>query len=160
MPPKGIPIELTRPALLAGLMIVPIVAYYFYRSLVDFPRRQMLLSLAVRSVIIVLLVLSLAGLTLLSPTRQLFVVFAIDRSMSVGDSSHEAVDSFVSRSVAHAGNNRFGFLAFAAEPGEIRPEYKQQPAALDGTGTDIAAARICILRWTRPTEPCRARWPS
>ena len=70
---------------LAALVVVPALAFYFYRSLVDLPRRQLLVSLVVRTVIILLLVLSLAGINLLSPTEQLFVIFAVDDSLSIDD---------------------------------------------------------------------------
>ena len=47
-------------------------------------------SLWLRGLIVVLLVLSLAGLSLIRPTRELFVVFAVDRSESVGEKGIEA----------------------------------------------------------------------
>ena len=50
----------------------------------------------------VLLVLALAGLSLVRPTRELFVVFAVDRSESIGEEGNEAIDAFLSKA-AHAG---------------------------------------------------------
>jgi hypothetical protein len=72
--------ELTRPSWLLGLALVPLVAWYFRRSLVDFPRLQSSISLAARSIIVDLLVLSLAGLTWMTMTRWKYVVLAVDRS--------------------------------------------------------------------------------
>ena len=60
--------ELTRPSWLFGLALVPLVAWYFRKSLVDFPRLQRLLSLTARSIIVALLVLSLSGLTWMTRT--------------------------------------------------------------------------------------------
>lgn len=140
----GFQLELTRPLLLAGLLIVPVLAYYYVRSLVDFSRRQRLLSLAIRTAIVVLLVLSLAGLTLLKPTRELFVVFLLDRSLSVGDESRVAAREFVQEAVRQAGDNAYRILPFAAEPGAMQNELESNPTeAASEAGrqaTDLAAA--------------------
>src|SRR3954466_2428058 len=112
-------LELTRPWWLLGLAVLPALAYGFHRSLVDLRRWQRGVSLGVRSAIAVLLVLALAGLNLLRPTREQFVVFAVDRSLSVGDEGRKAADAFVARATAGAGRNKFAVLPFAAEPGDI-----------------------------------------
>ena len=93
--------------------------YFFRRSLVDFARWQRIFSLALRGLIVLLLVLALAGLSLVRPTRELFVVFAVDRSESVGEKGIEAVDTFLGEAFASAGSNRFAMLPFAAEPGTV-----------------------------------------
>ena len=138
----GWQLELTRPALLAGLVVVPVLAYYFHRSLVDLPRRQMVLSLLVRTLIVLLLILSLAGLTLLKPTQELFVVFALDRSLSVGTESEKPINEFVNQALESVSANQFALLPFAAEPGAIQADHKlPSPIPASGEqGTDIAAA--------------------
>jgi Ca-activated chloride channel homolog len=137
-------LELTHPAWLVGLAVVPLLVYYFYRSLADFPRWQKILSLATRCVIAALLVLSLCGLTLLKPTHDQYVVFAIDRSLSVGEKSESEVTSFIERSLLTLGANRAAFLNFGARPGRATEE---RPAAgavqiseADTQGTNLAAA--------------------
>jgi Mg-chelatase subunit ChlD len=142
--------ELTRPWWLLGLLALPVLAYYFSRSLVDLVRWQRGVSLAARSVIVVLLILALAGLNLLRPTREQFVVFAVDRSLSIGDEARKAADAFVERAAAKAGANRYAILPFAAEPGDIRPGHTPGanaagdalplPPGFDAKGTDLAAA--------------------
>ena len=83
-------LELTQPWWLATLvLIVPLLIYYYWRSLSDFPRMQLLASLATRCVVLGLLVLSLAGLTLLRPTLQTFMIIAIDQSLSVDAGDEE-----------------------------------------------------------------------
>src|SRR5438270_99045 len=140
MGPQSFHLELTHPALLAGLAALPLVAYYFYRSLVDFPRAQRALSLACRSLIIVLLVLSVAGLTAFKPTREQFVVFAVDKSLSVGDDSRKTAQEFLQLAAAASGNNRIAYLGFAAEPGLVHTEQAKESPQLDANGTNIAAA--------------------
>ncbi|MBX6312117.1 MAG: VWA domain-containing protein [Isosphaeraceae bacterium] len=133
-------LELTRPLWLIGLVTLPFIIYYFYRSLVDFPFRQRVLSLACRAAIVVLLVLALAGLTLLSPTRRQFVVFVVDKSLSIGDDARQKADEFIKRAAERKGNNGIGYLAFAAEPGVFHPEKMTGTPPADDKGTDLAAA--------------------
>ena len=134
------PFELTRPAWLLGLAILPIVVYYFVRSLVDFARWQKGLTLACRVVIVLLLVLALAGLTLLRTTKDQFVVFAIDQSLSLGDDSRKAAEDYLARAVPKAGPNRMAFLEFAAEPGSISIHRAPTKPIADDKGTNLAAA--------------------
>src|SRR5690242_7599373 len=77
-------LEFTHPGWLAAVAAVPCVVWYFRRSLVDFARWQRVLSTCVRVTIVLLLVLGLAGLTLLRPTARQFVIVAVDQSLSVG----------------------------------------------------------------------------
>lgn len=113
----GWALELTHPLRLLGLVAVPVLVYYFYRSLADFPRSQRLVSLAVRSVIVLLLVLSLAGLTLSRPTQEQFIVLAVDQSRSIGTEAEPALRKLVEEAAQKAGKNRIAFLPFQAAPG-------------------------------------------
>jgi Mg-chelatase subunit ChlD len=131
--------ELTHPLFLAGLAALPVLAWYFVRSLVDFSRWQRVLSLVCRSLIVALLVLALCGLTLLEPTREQFVVFAVDESLSVGDEAQQSVQSYLDRAVPAAGPNRVAFLKFAATPGQVHGE-RGVPEEVNRQGTDIASA--------------------
>src|SRR5438477_5614462 len=119
MPDNSLALELTHPLRLICLAVVPVLLYYFYRSLVDLPRWQRAVSLAARTTIVVLLVLALAGLTILRPTTEQFVVFAIDRSTSVGEESTKSADAFLDEALKNAGGNKFAILPFAKEPGEV-----------------------------------------
>jgi len=118
--PYQIQLELTRVWWLLGLAVLPALVYYFYRSLVDFARWQRVLSLWLRAAIVILLLLALAGLNLVRPTRELFVVFAVDRSQSVGGEGNRTVDAFLEKAAPLAGSNHFAVLPFASEPGSVR----------------------------------------
>ena len=50
-------IELSRPWWLLGLLALPVLYYFFRRSLVDFARWQRIWSLGLRCLIVVLLLL-------------------------------------------------------------------------------------------------------
>src|SRR5262245_37729047 len=136
----GIPLELTHPLFLLGLLALPVLVWYFYRGLTDFAHWQRVLSLTSRAVVVTLLVLSLAGLTLLKPTREQFVVFAIDESLSVGDEAKKAVDAYLEQAAKAAGANRVAYLAFAAEPGLVHAERGKSSPQIDRKATNLAAA--------------------
>lgn len=134
-------LELTRSAWLFGLLVVPLLVYCFVYTLVDFTRWQRTISLVCRSLIVTLLVLSLAGLTLLLPTQQEFVLFAIDHSLSVGDESQARIEKYLREAVSHAGDRRLAWMSFAAEPGSVeakRPETVVPARA--GTGSPPASS--------------------
>ena len=137
---NSIALEWTHPAWLAGLLVVPVLVYYFARGLVDFGRWQRVASLVARTVVVVLLVLALAGLTLLRPTREQFVVFAIDRSLSVGDASRQAADEYVTKALGGIGRHRAAFLSFGNAPGQVRDQRASGPETIDDQGTNLAAA--------------------
>ncbi len=127
-------LELTHPIWLLGLLALPLLAWYFYRSLVDFARWQQVLSVSSRAVIVILLVLALSGLTLLNPTHEQFVVFLIDQSESIGEESQQEADRFLEQAAAQAGNNRLAYLAFAKEPGLVRESaFGSRPSAIGQT---------------------------
>lgn len=118
--PEAFPLELTRPQwLLAAVILLPVLFYGFRRSLVDFPKLQRAISLAVRACVAILLLLALAGLTLLRPTNDLFVVFAVDESLSVGDAGRYATQQFLRNAIGQAGDHEARVLPFASIPKEL-----------------------------------------
>src|SRR5262245_33786220 len=139
MAPTSWQLELMHPAWLIGLAALAVLGYYHRRSLVDFAHWQRLLSLAVRTAIVVLLVLALGGLTLLLPTREQYVIFAIDRSLSVGDESRKEADYFLDKALAAMGSNRAAFVAFAKDPGLVQADRAKLAPLPDDKGTNLAA---------------------
>ncbi|MBX3401538.1 MAG: VWA domain-containing protein [Gemmataceae bacterium] len=133
------PLELTQPWYLLGLLALPVVAWYYVRGLTDFARWQRTLSFAVRGLVVALLVLALCGLTLLRPGKDQFVVFAIDESTSVGEQNKSSIDDFLEKATANAGRHRYAFVRFGAEPGAVTPD-RSLSAVINAKGTNIAAA--------------------
>lgn len=147
-------LELIRPAWLLGLLLVPVLVYYFIHSLVDFARWQRLLSLGIRSIVITLLVLGLAGLTWLTPTRQEHVVFLIDDSLSVGDESRAEAIKYLDEAMKTSGDRRITWMTFAGEPGEIsntRPNHltansKTLPSNPQSASTRTSASDSSLMQ--------------
>ena len=133
------PVELTQPWSLVGLLALPVLAWYFYRGLTDFSRWQRIASVLTRAAVVALLVAALCGLTWLKPSKDLFVVFAVDDSLSVGDDAKPVVEKFLSDATAHAGSNKVGYVRFGADPGPVT-EDRAAPFAGNKQRTNIAAA--------------------
>lgn len=141
--------ELPHPWWLAALVVVvPALVFYFWRSLSDFSPRQRVISLLTRTVIATLLALALSGLALLKPTRQQFVIFAIDQSLSVDTVESEQptegtskdfaknsqVDEFLDRvfsGATGASDNKVMYLPFAAQAGTLTNERPKSPSSGD-----------------------------
>jgi len=139
-------LELTRPWLLLALLLVPVVLWYFWHTLVDLTRTQRIVSLCCRIAILVLLALALAGLTLLTPTDRMFVIFLTDTSQSIDDAAREKAREFLNQAEKGRGGNEAEYMAFALEPDEMTSK-PGEPAAAEtesadekSQGTNIAAA--------------------
>ncbi|QEL19726.1 VWA domain-containing protein [Limnoglobus roseus] len=133
------PLELTQPWYLLGLLALPVLVWYYVRGLTDFARWQRVASLAARGLVVGLLVLALCGLTLIRPGHEQFVVFAIDESLSVGEQNKAIVDDFLTKATAAAGGNKYAFIRFGAEPGAIVAD-RSLASVINAKGTNIAAA--------------------
>src|SRR5690349_857571 len=113
------PLELTQPWMLLGLLALPVLVWYCVRGLTDFSRWQRITSLVARSLVLVLLVAALCGLSWLKPSKDLYVVFLIDDSLSVGDEAKPTIDAYLYRATNAAGGNKVAFVRFGAEPGAV-----------------------------------------
>ena len=133
------PLELTQPWYLLGLLALPVLVWYFLRGLTDFARWQRVASLVARTLVVVLLVAALCGLTWLKPSKDLYVVFVIDDSLSVGDEGRAEVERFLDRAAAAAGTNKVAFVRFGAEPGAVVNDRTATVVA-NKQGTNVAAA--------------------
>jgi uncharacterized membrane protein len=116
-------IELTRPHFLALLLVVPLLVWMMRRSLADLTPGQRLTCLALRTLILLLIVLALAGLRWLLPSRDLSVLFAVDDSASISAPARAAAREFVAAGMSAAGGgDSTGVIGFAG-----RAELWQPP---------------------------------
>lgn len=138
----GYAVELTRPWMLWSLLLLLPIAWYYYRSLSDFPRWQRFTSMISRSLVVCLLVLALAGLALLCPTTKQYVVVAVDRSLSIDEQATKKIDEFVSKTSQQVGENTLVFMNVASEATQVF-DSTEELTKLDESqqrGTNLAAA--------------------
>ncbi len=135
-------IEFTRPVMMWALLALVPVVWYFLKSLSDFPTWQRRFSLSVRSLIVGCLILALAGLTLLQPTKQMFVVLAVDRSQSVDAEASAKIDDFIKQTTEARSTHELAILDFAAEPAALCAVDTQRtpPPEKARQATNIASA--------------------
>ncbi len=154
----SIQLDLTHPWWLASLVVVlPLLGYYFQRSLSDFPPKQILVSLLTRCLVVLLLALAMSGLSLLRPTSQQFIIVAIDQSLSVASddeaepatkdraaATKSQIDEYLDRALEHAqqgGGHKVMFLPFAAQAGTLSKERPVRAKAVDGAKpSDVATS--------------------
>ncbi|MCH2209872.1 MAG: VWA domain-containing protein [Fuerstiella sp.] len=127
-------LELIRPWALALLVVcLPILVAIFVHGLSSFPKKQRIVSTVVRSLIVLLIVLSLAGLTLLLETQRQYVLFIIDRSLSIGKEAASTVETKLDEALQHQGSHRVGFLEFTEIPDVVREFRPQVTSAVPST---------------------------
>jgi uncharacterized membrane protein len=134
-------LEITRPLWLAALLALPLLIYYYRRSLVRRPRWQQAASLGLRVTLILLVIAALCGLELNGVSHEPFVVVAVDCSASIPAEYRQI--GFL-ETTSSLSEDRSGVLHFSAKPsyGYFGP---------DPSGTNIAAA-IAAARAEIPAE--------
>ncbi|MFN9717603.1 MAG: VWA domain-containing protein [Planctomycetota bacterium] len=126
------------------------------RSLSDFSKPQRRASLAVRGTMVLLLILSLAGLTWNQSTRERFLVVAVDQSLSIDGSVAEISRELLEEISASRGRAEVVYMPFATIPGMISseplsllksstrlpmtPESQPRELPFDRSGTNLEAA--------------------
>jgi uncharacterized membrane protein len=145
--------EIARPLWLALLLVLLPVVYYARRSLVRQAPWQRALSLALCIAAIVLLAAAACGIKLTGQSSQQYVVFAVDRSLSISSEARGTADEFIREAVQHAGSNRAATLPFAGKAAEAVTGSTEaaDDAMLQPERTSIAAA-IAAARAAIPAD--------
>lgn len=115
------PFEFVRPSAL--IMIIPIMILLragYGRRLSPFTEFQKRLSLAVRLLMCLLLLFAFADLTWLHRTSQQYVVFALDRSLSIDGGAQKKAVEFIDQAERRKELNRSLVMPFATEPGNVQ----------------------------------------
>ncbi|MCA9063757.1 MAG: VWA domain-containing protein, partial [Planctomycetaceae bacterium] len=122
-------LSLTNPWWLCALVVLPGLGLVAWKTAVELPLRRLVLSTVIRSLIVCLLVLSLAGVVLVRSSHNTFVVFAVDESRSADSEAGRAfAATYVEQAVTGRSSDDFTVLRFAASP---RPERE----TTEGTGS-------------------------
>ncbi len=139
-------IAFSNPWFLLALLALPLVALGHRRSLADFTPRQRVACLLLRSVILALLVLSLAGLRALLPSPEMGVLFVVDASASVSPEAAKQARDFVASALpAQRAGDSVGVVGFGREAEVWQPPMERAalsawPSAVDARASDIGSA--------------------
>ncbi len=135
-------IELEYPARLLWLLVLPVVAYFAWRTGVTATATNVrrLASVICRCVIVSLLVFAYAGLIVRGTSDQRFVIFATDASRSVSGPSRQAAEGFLSKAKEARANHMVAYVSFADRATPPDSERMLQTEKLDNKQSDPAAA--------------------
>lgn len=141
-------LELTHPLFLAlAVVLIPALALPLRRSLADLTPAQRRVCIAVRALILLLLILALAGVRMLLPSKDLAVVFALDDSASISAEAKGDALAFTREALAaRGGRDVAGIVGFAAIPELWAPPIERSaipeklPELVARKSTDLAAA--------------------
>ena len=118
--------EITRPLLLLLLLLLPVLYYGYQRSLVDLSRTQRIISLAIRAIIIVLLILSVADVQYLKTDDELAVIFLADLSDSISEDGLKKVGDYINESLkSQSKSQQTGIIAFT-DKAEILRDFRDE----------------------------------
>ena len=149
---------LTNPLALTGLLILPYLVWVNRGSLADQPHRRRWVSLGLRMLIVVLLVLSLAGVQAVRINNQQCVFFILDISDSIPAAQKTVALDYVKRALKQMrGDDLAGVIAVGSEAlMELSPAKSLQldkiHSELSPTRTDLAAAlRLALAAFPEGT---------
>lgn len=147
-----------HPKFLFGLLLAVVLLWGFRYSLIDFSAVQRRVSLGVRLLILTLIVLALAGLTLLSPTGERMVVFLLDRSRSVDDAAMEKARQYLDAAQTVAGKTPLLVVPFATMPAPPCPvDELPKPEAGDNVALEAPESDETDPDRPRPETSDKAR---
>lgn len=139
-------IEVARPWMFALLGVLPLLWLAMRRSIAGWSTAQRRTCTLVRSIMLALIVLALAGLTVTRPSAETSVLFLVDGSASISPEAGASAREFVAKALAaKPRGDTAGIVGFGAAPalwlppGEY-PELAQWPVLDARKATDIGAA--------------------
>jgi uncharacterized membrane protein len=93
--PERLPVEFASPWYLVLLTLLPLVYWLARRSLAGLVGRRRIVSMVLRSVVLLLVILALAEFRVLKTNDRLAVIFVLDRSESIPAEQREAAHQYV-----------------------------------------------------------------
>jgi uncharacterized membrane protein len=142
---------LTAPQYLLLLCFIPVIVWLFWRSTTHLLPFRRSLVLTLRVLMIILVVLSLSGLSVENPTEQVNVMFVLDASDSVGGVGREAALGFVQRALKQMKkDDQAGLIVFGQDASvELALQPNAAVAKIDSTisgqATDVSHAMEVAL---------------
>ena len=123
-------IEFTRPLFLTLLLLlIPWLFWGFARSLTDLPLRQRQWSLAVRTLMMVLLVFAVSGLVWMTATDERFMIVAVDESESITPAGKEFAADWLAKAREQMGDDSLLVLPFAGTVAKMHRDVSENPGS-------------------------------
>lgn len=143
-------ISFESPWYLALLAILPVLWWFSLRSLALLGRARKLLAIALRSIVLVMIILALAGIQMVRTSDRLTVIYLVDQSLSIPAEQRRAMIRYVNEAIMQHRkhkDDRVGVIIFGRDAAiEIPPfnDYVQLDplleSLLDREYTNLAGA--------------------
>jgi len=155
------PIDFEIPTALLLLLLLPAIAFGLRWSLADSSRGQLIASATIRTIILLLIILSLAGTLHVGRSTDVAVLVLGDLSDSVPESATDQLGK-VLKDVSEIATNpeRAGFATFSDGadliiPVEARPEFPEELAAREDGGDTRMSDALLMAREILPADTIR-----
>ena len=143
-------ISFESPWYLVLLAVLPVLWWYSLGSLALLGRARKLLAIALRSIVVVMIVLALAGIQMVRTSDRLTVIYLVDQSLSIPVGQRQAMIKYVNEAIMkhrRRVDDRVGVVVFGRDASiEIPPfdDYVQldplMESLLDREYTNLAGA--------------------
>jgi hypothetical protein len=88
-----------KPLWLLGLLLLPLLWWFSFRSLAGLGQLRRIAALGLRTIVLAIFVLALAEIQLQWVSERLAVVFVLDQSLSIPEEQRRAMRDYVAREV-------------------------------------------------------------
>lgn len=119
---SGLPLRVDRPIVLLALLLLPVLWWIAYRSLLELPRAQRLLVNLARTLLVAAIVLALCGIEHVTYRKSLALAFLIDVSGSVDPAQVETIRSNIEEFSAASPETPMSVISFSGEPLAAQPD--------------------------------------
>ncbi|MCD6497327.1 MAG: VWA domain-containing protein [Deltaproteobacteria bacterium] len=129
--------------MLGVILVVPVLWMVQAISLTDLSRFQQVLSIGLRSLLVVVLALAMSRPIQKKKHQKVCSVFLLDVSASVSDRQLAEAKRIIKKAAAHKGTNLIRVIAFAGRPKQIDPNHLDDLKRFkgpDGERTNLRAA--------------------
>ncbi|MEX2559954.1 MAG: VWA domain-containing protein, partial [Pirellulales bacterium] len=141
--------DFDSPWYLALLALIPLLWWFSYRSLAGLGAKRRLLAIGLRTLMLLLLVLSLAELQVVRTSPKLTVIYLLDQSLSIPVERREAMVDYVNAAILRhrKQDDKVGVVVFGREAAIEVPPFdddvqltRQVESMLNPEATNLAGA--------------------
>lgn len=146
---QGYRVDFDAPWWLWLLAVAPLLWWFSYRSLAGLGRVRRLIALALRTIVLALLVVSLAEIQIVRTSDRLTVIYLLDQTLSIPVEQRQQMVDYANAAIREQrnGEDRAGVIVFGREPAIEAPPFdediripQQIESPIDAEYTNLAAA--------------------
>lgn len=138
---RGLEIGFDKPWYLLLLAVVPLLWIFSFKSLAGLGNFRRFLAIALRTLVVILVVLALAEVQLLRTSQKVTVIYLLDQSESIPQERREAMLDYVVKAVAkhrqRDRQDRAGVIVFGRNANIEIPPFDDDVVAIGGVNSYV-----------------------